>query len=284
MPLPRAGCAAGILDGKLVVAGGTYWQDGRKIWSDRVDCFDPIANRWEPAAPMPQVQGDAASAAFGGALYVFGGGVDGPAVASAWSFRRGSWSPLPQMALPEPRRSAGAAVLDGRIYVLGGFAGTWTEFFPAASTFWAIEAGGSWRTLAPVPAPARFGSAVAAVGDRIFVAGGCTPENGGVRNLDEILSYDPHIDRWSVAGRLPAACRAASGAAVGDRLVVIGGYTDRFESRIVNFDPETGRVSDAGRLPHALADARFMRLGSGIIGATGENGVRMRSPWTLASG
>ena len=50
MPLPRGGCAVGVLDGRMILAGGTYWSEGRKIWSDRVDFFDPVANRWEPAA------------------------------------------------------------------------------------------------------------------------------------------------------------------------------------------------------------------------------------------
>ena len=53
LPLPRAGSAVGILDGKLVVAGGTYWREGRKFWCEQVDGFDPSTNRWAPKAPLP---------------------------------------------------------------------------------------------------------------------------------------------------------------------------------------------------------------------------------------
>src|ERR1700682_2676203 len=74
MPLPRAGYMAGELDGKLVVAGGSYWQDGKKHWSARTDYFDPAKNEWQPGAQMPEIMSDAACVAFQGSLYTFGGG------------------------------------------------------------------------------------------------------------------------------------------------------------------------------------------------------------------
>lgn len=78
LPEPRAGYAAGVLDGKFVVAGGNYWegQKGnwtRKIFSASTHAFDPKSQSWEklPDAPIPF--GYAASAVVGNKLYVLGG-------------------------------------------------------------------------------------------------------------------------------------------------------------------------------------------------------------------
>ncbi|MDP1804761.1 MAG: kelch repeat-containing protein, partial [Acidimicrobiales bacterium] len=46
LPVPRTEVAAATLDGRIVVAGGLTI-DGAA--SDRVDIYDPAANRWEPA-------------------------------------------------------------------------------------------------------------------------------------------------------------------------------------------------------------------------------------------
>ena len=279
MPRPRSFYAAGVLEEKLVVAGGTYWQDGRKFWCDRVDAFDPLANRWETAEPMPRPQGEGACVTFGGALYVFGGGADGSVETAVWSFQGGAWSILPRLTLPEPRRLVTAAVVDGTIYILGGLART--DFASAAPTVWAAKPAGPWEDRAPLPGPIRFNSAVAVVAGRILMAGGATPENGGIRNLDDVIAYDPRADEWSAVGRLPLACRGQCGLEDGSRLLIIGGHSDNFESRILGLDPRTGRVSTVGGLPHALCETLFLCSGDRIIGVSGEQAPYMRAPWTL---
>lgn len=283
LPLPRAGCAVGVLGGELVVAGGTYWREGRKYWCEQVDGFDPAANRWTPRPPIPRPCGDAGSVSHDGTLYIFGGGTDGVAESTVWALHGNGWSALPHLALPAPRRSSGVAVVEGTFYLLGGLAGTGSDFPSATTTVWAAKPDGSWSPRAPMPGPARFNLSVGTVRGRIIVAGGCTPENGAVRNLDEILAYDPQQDEWTRIGRLPFANRAASGLADGDGLLMFGGYTDRFETGILRYDVPSGEVHTVGRLPVGLAGPHFLRVGARILGATGENGVKMRFPGLLAS-
>lgn len=281
MPQPRAGCAAGVIDGRLVVAGGTYWRDGEKGWSERVDAFDPVANGWESLPPLPRPCGDMASAVVADALFVFGGGAAGPTQASTWMLRGGTWSEVQAMLLPAPRRYAMAAVLQGRVFLLGGIEGAVTDFATARPTVWSAEPGKAWESRAAMPGPVRFGAAVAGVGDRILVAGGCTPENGSVRNLDEILAYDPASDRWSVVGRLPLPARGASPVVDGNRMVTFGGYTDRFEPTVLAITA-AGNVTKVGELPVGLAGARFVTMGREVLGVSGENGIKMRFPGTIA--
>lgn len=279
MPLPRAGCAVGVLHGRVYVAGGTYWKNGQKFWCDRADSFDPVANTWTAHAPVPRLAGDAAGVVADGKFAVLGGGAAGVGLAEVWAFDGKSWLPWP--ALPAPRRSCAAVLHDGTIFVLGGLAGNGTQFDTATSTVWRARPGEAWTACAPLPDPIRFNLAVGSVAGRLVVAGGCTPIAGGVRNLDEILAYDAQADRWSVAGHLPFACRGAAGVADGDRLLIVGGYTDRFITDILAFDPASGTVSPAGSIPVGLADTRFVRVADRVVGVTGEDGVKHRFPDTL---
>lgn len=264
-----------------MIAGGTYWREGQKFWCDQVDIFDPQVDHWTPAVPLPCARGDAASVTCGDRFYIIGGGADGLPTSEVWSYHAQGWSLEPAMKLPAPRRTAVATVLDGTLYFLGGLAGTGTDFASATPTFWAAKPGEPWRVLAPMPGPVRFNTAVGGLDGRILVAGGCTVEQGVIRNLDDILAYDPRTDEWTQWGRLPGAIRGACGLVHEGRLLVIGGYTDKFETSVLSVNPQTAEVLSVGRLPHGLADTRFFALGSRLIGVTGESGIKQRAPWTL---
>src|SRR5580658_1207694 len=135
---------------------------------------------------MPRPQGEGACVTCGGALYLLGGGADGSVETAVWSYQRGAWSVLPRMNLPEPRRLVAGAVVDGTLYILGGL--DRTDFASAKPTVWAAKPDGPWENRAPLPDPVRFNSAVAVVAGRILLAGGATPENGGIRNLDDVIA------------------------------------------------------------------------------------------------
>lgn len=282
-PLPRAGCAVGVVGGELVVAGGTYWREGRKFWSERVDTFDPVANLWTARASLPRPHGDVAALEHAGALFVFGGGAEGAATSDVWTLRDNIWTAPANLALPAPRRSSGAAVVGGTFYLLGGLSGTGSEFSLATSTVWAAKPDGRWESRAPMPGPARFNLSVGVVGERIVVAGGCAEERGAIRNLDEVIAYDPSADVWTMLGRLPFASRAGCGLADADGLLIFGGYTDKFEAGILRYDVPSGTTETVGRLPTGLAGAYFLRIGSQILGVTGENGIKMRFPKMLGT-
>jgi N-acetylneuraminic acid mutarotase len=282
-PLPRAGTPVAAIDGTLVVAGGTYWQDGVKYFASRADRYDPKTDTWSPLASLPGGLGDAPAAAFNGHVRIFGGGTTGPGGTHTWVLGEDGWSEDAALRLPAPRRSSVVAVIGDRIFLLGGLSGNGTEFGTATSTVWSARATGGWTPCASLPGPARFNAAVGVVGGRILLAGGCTPDGSGVRNLDDVLAYDPATDRWSEWARLPLALRGAWGVAVGERLLVLGGYSDRFLTDIFAVSGASGKVERVGDLPEGLADARFCALGRRIYGVTGENGIKKRFPGLIAA-
>lgn len=283
LALPRAGCAVAVTGGRLLAAGGTYWVGEKKFWDTRVDAYDPTTDRWHSLAPLRKPWGDAPAVAVGDAFYILGGGAEGVAQRDVHCYERGAWSVVAGMTLPEPRRSSAAVVLDGSIYLLGGLTGTGSDFGSATSSLWVARPGEAWQVRAPMPGPARFTASVGAVGGRFLVVGGCTAEGGKIRNLDDILAYDPRRDQWTTLGRLPFPLRGACGLVIGDQLVVFGGYTDKFLTQIISVDPQTGQTQIVGELPTGLADTRFNVLGREVIGVTGENGIKMRYPDTIVA-
>ncbi len=101
--------------------------------------------------------------------------------------------------------------------------------FAAATT----PTGGTWTAKAPAPTK-RTEVVAAAVGGKIYVIGGFSEPT--LRNLkdltisDAVEEYDPSADRWTVKSPLPVGLHHAGAAAVGDRLYVIGGFTQSFFS------------------------------------------------------
>lgn len=281
MPLPRAGYIAGVVGKTLAVAGGSYWEGDRKLWSDRTDFFDPARNEWRSGPALPARRSDAACVVLDDALYVFGGGADGAIISSALRLRNGAWETLPY-SLPAPRLYPVAAAIGKTIYVLGGLSKA-GDYGSAEKTMWARERD-VWKTLPPLPGPARFSQAVAAAGGKLYLFGGATMESGTLRNLDDAWEYDPKAGTWRELPRLPVARRAWWAVANSTRILLLGGYTGDFASDIFSFDPQPGTLRAAGSLPHGLADAKFFVIGKRLVGAGGESGNRIRGIWTLEAG
>lgn len=282
MPQPRAGYIAGAAGGKLIIAGGSYWESGRKIWSARTDLYDAATGMWTAGPPLPVPRSDAACLVWNSALYAWGGGAEGSVSAECLRLENGKWQTVPAMNLPEPRLYGVASELGRRIYVFGGIreAG---KHETAANTLWRwVSERRKWEARASLPGPPRSLNGFAASGGKLYVLGGYTVQNGAAANLDDVWEYDPAGDQWSPAGRLPVARRAwwALAGPTGS-VLLFGGYTDSFSAEIWSYDPRTATSTVAGSLPIALADTKFFRIGREFVGAGGESGPHVRSRATL---
>ena len=77
LPQSWSNATAGMLNGQLIVAGGTGWGAGARR---DVSAWDPLSDTWYPLTPLIEARIDPGGAALGGAFYVVGGAEIGPAI------------------------------------------------------------------------------------------------------------------------------------------------------------------------------------------------------------
>jgi len=130
-----------------------------------------------------------------------------PATAQQWSFRT---------AMDVPRFGIASAVLDGRIYVLGG-EDSFGNVLATASRYDPVA--DRWDELPPMSRPRVFAAALASDG-KIFVIGGRGPE-GDV--LDEVEFYDPAAGLWQPFSSMQEERQGLAAVLRGTRMFVAGG-------------------------------------------------------------
>jgi N-acetylneuraminic acid mutarotase len=127
-----------------------------------------------------------------------------------------SWTTLEPM--PTARSCLGVAVVDGKIYAIGGLTGRnrWlsnvTEMYDAETD--------TWVTKMPMPTP-RAGFGIAVVDNRIYCIGGWDAD--GEIGVNEV--YDPVTDMWETKTSMPTVRWNLCACAVNGKIYVIGGRT-----------------------------------------------------------
>lgn len=280
LPEPRAGLLQASYGRRLLVAGGTFWRDGSKIWSSRTDFFDPHTNTWSAGPPLPNPRADSAVVTTGDEILIIGGSSDNQALADVLAFTKGRWEQRPAMRLPRPRSYPAAAVVGSRIFVFGGVArpgdfNTITE--DVLCQDW--NKPGEWRKVSHMPSPLRSLAAVAVIGEHVYLFGGVTPAGDGIRNLAETWMFDAASLKWQRLRDSPDANRAWAAAVRGDSILLLGGYTSDFSRQVLEYSPASDQWSlrDNLTLPRGLVDARFTRIESKLYVTGGESGMRIRS-------
>ena len=132
-----------------------------------------------------------------------------------------------------------------------------------------------------MPAGLRY-AGVAALGGRIYVAGGVTTSG----ETSTVLAIDPVRGTVRVAATLPAPVAHAPLAASGGMLYLVGG-TDAAGTpgdRILRIDPASGKVTTAGHLPAPMADAAAVTLGGRVVVLGGSIVLSLRTPKSRVSG
>jgi len=179
------------------------------------------------------------------------------------------WTTLEPM--PTARAGIGVAVVDGKIYAIGGSydsLGETEEYDPATNT---------WTKKTSMPTP-RMWVGIAVVENKIYAIGGdsgswtsdITPTN-----VNEV--YDPATDTWETLTPMPTKRMAVSANVVDRKIYVIGGGqrapNTNFDVNEV-YDPETDTWTTKTSIPtgvehhtSAVVDNKIYVMG-GAVGVT----------------
>ncbi len=294
MPEPRSGYAAGVLNGKLIVAGGTFWlgQPGnwtKKEFTASTHAFDPVNETWQQLPDALYPFGYAASEVVGDRLYVLGGYNGKHEMRKVIALeKRGdvyTWTNVGQ--LPVNLLFSKAVTVDSKIYLLGGT----TRFEPHNAAggcctsrsatrdlmVWdPSQPSTSWGKLPPYPGHKRFLYAAAADDQAIWLFGGRYQDKTGepVNYFQDVLRYRVADQSWEKVAVLPDAnprARPFTAISVGNDIMLMC-----FAKHVWQFDPCTFNYRPATELPEEVAIDRYYWLDQRIVGTGGEN--RVQSP------
>ena len=158
------------------------------------------------------------------------GGNDGAgdlATAELYDPSAEAWSAAASMATA--REGNAVAAIGGLVFAMGGYTGPFPHGFYLDSAEVYDAAADAWSPIAAM-GTARYASAAAAVGGRVYVTGGQT---SGVSALTSAAVYDPGAavpespspNAWSPIADLGTARSRHTAVTVGDSIYVMGGVT-----------------------------------------------------------
>ena len=183
-----------------------------------------------------------------------------------------SWVEKAQM--PTARFSFGVAVLDSRIYAIGGAVDTESDEVTGANEVYDPAADG-WVEKEEMPT-SRYGCGVVAYDGRIYVLGGAANET----YLDVTEVYDPTTDSWETRTAMPTARGLLQANVVDDKIYLIGGYGNQTVNEV--YEPATDSWTTKSSIPtgavsycSAVVDNKII-----VIGGTATNLTQIYDPQT----
>jgi N-acetylneuraminic acid mutarotase len=188
LPRPRGAAAAVILDGRIHLIGGASEPTMERASVGWHEIYDPQADRWLPAKPLPGARDHVGCVVHGGLIHVIGGRFNtfeyNTDLHHVYLPARDTWEV--RQPLPTARSGHGLVVYRGRFFAMGGEAGRIEQGRPVqAKVFGQMEsydpASDSWQHHAPMTTP-RHAVGATLIGDWIYVAGGGAVLGGGVQS------------------------------------------------------------------------------------------------------
>jgi N-acetylneuraminic acid mutarotase len=241
---------------------------------------------WTKKAPMRFARSEFQAAAVNGKIYMIGGGYtqmrDGKPFENITNGDTEEYDPASdtwrvRTPMPEGGTHNSIAVLDGKVYIVGGFAGR-QHTLPTASVYSYDPASDTWRKLAPLSGP-RAAISLTAVDGKVHAFGGRVMGEDMTIATHDV--YDPKTDKWTSASPMPSSRDHAGIWVVDGKVHIFGGRTAGAETNVTLhevYDPKTDKWSTAAPMPVALSSSAYGEYRGLLFMAGGEcnmaNGAR----------
>ncbi|MEG1553001.1 MAG: sodium/solute symporter [Kiritimatiellia bacterium] len=249
-PAPEAVARAfgGMMEGKIITAGGSTYVNGQKAYSSTIASYDPEANVWTVLGQLPVGTAEGGAVVTKAGLLCVGGVTAQGPTATAFLIPRGSATiePLPPCPYGTLSMTAATTWGDGAVFACG-----WLNGEPTNRLFTLAKKDGvwTWGELPPLPGAPRY-QAVAAEqnGDQksriLVVYGGSVISTSDHKPLAAYDGYGYKIQfdgsfAWSKLEDAPVSTIGAGFMPVGDQHVLLmGGYDGTMWDRAMRMLPE----------------------------------------------
>jgi N-acetylneuraminic acid mutarotase len=218
-----------------------------------------LSNTWGTKARMPYARSGIPAATINGVIYVVGGSSSSAYLTTtlqAYNIATNTWATRKSLPVAHTDLN-GASVINGRLYVTGGYGertlfvydpgtNTWTRkadmpdegfygaqgvingrlYVYAAATFGPPKlfrynpVTNTWVTRR-APYVVQSQPAAGVIGGKFYVAGG---EDDLGRIIPDLEVYDPATDTWTAKAPMPVPLKAMASAVINGKLYVAGGW------------------------------------------------------------
>lgn len=179
-----------------------------------------------------------------------------------------------QLADPIPREYAASAVLDGKVYVMGGQR---TDSLvvpgPATNLVQVYDpASNTWSAATPMPTE-RMGLVAVVANGKIYAIGGRT-DGSSVSAVGTVEEFDPVTRVWTSRNPMPTPRYFASAAVLGGDIHVAGGA---FETSVLAtheaYTPLTNQWRNRAAMPTARGQLAMAESGARLYAVGGYGGL-----------
>ena len=238
LPARRHHITISAAEGKIYAMGGFTGALPRWSIHRAMFVYDVKTNAWSDGVDMPSARAEHVAPVVDGKIYVIGGRVAGVPDANTFDdyvdtnnvdvfdTRTRTWSRA--VDAPTARNSHAAAVIDGKIYVVGGRqnikgSGGHVRIVNVKALEVYDPKTDRWQTKADMPL-AQGGLAAAALDGKLYVFGGeqWYPD---IKVFGNVWVYDPKLDRWEAGPALRFPRHGLAAATVDSEIFAFGGAT-----------------------------------------------------------
>jgi N-acetylneuraminic acid mutarotase len=289
-PLPRAvaGHAAVLAaDGSFWIAGGSYWTDNRKRIEDAT-WSRSNGGAWVRRDPIPGGFAHGAVASDGRHAWLVGGAASEGITATVRRLDLTTGRVTALAELPEPRVYAGAAWLEGAVWVVGGTSRDGDYAALPTGVYRIDPASGGVRRLT-TPGPASVNPVVLALEGELHVLPG-SEWSAGRKRLESPAAawiYSPAGDRWRQRPLAVSLPRGLSGVALSDGRALLAGGVDHTTGALARgvwrYRARDGALTPGTELPEPRLAAPLLATAQHVYLLGGEDRPRGRvdTVWRL---
>jgi N-acetylneuraminic acid mutarotase len=236
MPTARSGFAIAVYRNRIYIFGGTTGNSTADSsgFTGVTEVYTPGTDTWTTKATMPTPRADLSASVIDGKIFLIGGKKyveNDPYYVECYineAYDPGSDSWTNKTAIPIATFGYASAVIDNKIYILGGgvqFWGRWDFTSVEANQIYDAENDEWSNGVTFVPSLSYMAASTTSGIDayeRIYVVGGFSSE--GYSNLTHV--YNPKTSTWSTITPMPTPRIYLGSVVLNDTLYAIGGYAN----------------------------------------------------------